>query len=106
MNRSIASLAALVATSLAFSPLLAPSAQAASEGLYEVRLASALAEPKREIIKGQMWLCSGDTCKAKVSGSRPEITCKRVAKEFGEIAAFAGPNGAFDADQLATCNAG
>ena len=104
MTRSIATLAALSAAVLAFSPMLAAPAQASSGGAYTVRLASALDGPRREIIKGEMWQCAGETCRAKVSGSRPETTCKRVVKEFGAVAEFAGPTGAFDAAAIAECN--
>ncbi|MEZ5743916.1 MAG: hypothetical protein R3D89_09370 [Sphingomonadaceae bacterium] len=95
-------------TALATGALLAASpAQAArGEGHYSVTLEQALEAPRQEIIKGKVWKCQGDRCIGQISGSRAELTCKRVAGEFGKVARFAGPKGELSAEELAACNAG
>jgi hypothetical protein len=98
----IASLA--LAATLAGLAATTGSAQAAERRGYSVTLAKPLEEAQREIISGAMWRCEGDRCAAPANGERVAALCGKVAKTFGEIARFEGPQGELDAAALAKCN--
>jgi hypothetical protein len=77
---------------------------AATAGAYSVSLATPLAAAKREIIDGAMWRCEGDRCTAAANGERAMPVCGKVARKFGPVARFAGPQGELSPEQLARCN--
>lgn len=95
---------ALVGTLASFSATTSP-AHAGGIERYQAQLSAALEKPKSKIVNGVVWNCKGDACTGEVDGSRPINTCIKVAKAFGPVAAFAGPKGAFVAEELAECNA-
>ena len=102
---------ALAAIILSAATLLGPFAAAPAQaapggGYYQATLASALAEPKMEILNGVMWHCAEDSCTGNRSGSRPVIVCGRLAHHVGEIARFSAAGDALDAKDLAACNKG
>lgn len=95
--------AALAAT---FASVSAPTAAAASRGgVYVASLSTPLAAPRREILDGAVWNCSGAQCSARIEGARPVMACGRVAKKFGEVARFTTPGGDLVAEDVARCNA-
>lgn len=99
----------LLAAALAFTGTVASfavttsPAQAASAG-YSVALAAPLAAARREIIDGTIWRCEGDRCAAPANGERAAAVCGKVARKFGPVARFTGPQGELSSDQLARCN--
>lgn len=92
---------ALVACTLAaFTP-----AQAAPQAAYyQATLASALAQPRKEILDGVVWNCAGDSCAGTRSGSRAVIVCGRLAHKVGAIASFTAAGDVLGAEDLAACN--
>ena len=99
-------LLAFAGTLASFAATVEPAHAAARGGAYAVTLASALDAPRREIVDGAMWRCAGERCTAPADGERPLALCGKVAKKFGPVAAFAGPQGEMSADDLTRCNAG
>lgn len=59
----------------------------------------------RVITKGASWNCKGSSCKAASAVSRPMVLCQRLASEVGSLSAFQVNDRAFDAKDLAKCNA-
>ncbi len=96
---------ALTGTLASFTATVSP-ANAATRSAYEVTLANPVGGPQREIISGTMWRCEGTQCAAPANGERALSICGKVARQFGEVARFAGPQGELDGESLARCNAG
>ncbi len=96
---------ALAGTLASFAATVEP-AHAATRGAYAVTLASPLEAPSRAIIDGAMWRCEGERCSAPADGERAIALCGKVAKKFGPVASFAGPQGELGVEDLARCNAG
>jgi hypothetical protein len=69
-------------------------------------LARPLASPRQKIVGGVLWKCAGGRCAAPSDGSRPVLTCRRVAKAFGPVASFTTPGGTLSNEDLSRCNAG
>lgn len=100
MSRTLVS--ALSVAALAFA---APAA-AGSAGHYQASLASPPAKA-RLVAKGLVWNCNDTQCAAsRKSPSRDIIVCSALAKKVGPLTGFAVAGKAFDADALASCNAG
>ena len=95
---------AFAGTLLSFSATVAPAR--AGTNSYNAKLSTAIAAPKDKIVNGVVWKCVGDSCGGAIDGGRPLFTCIRVAKAFGKVDSFAGPNGEFSAADLTKCNAG
>lgn len=101
----IAAALAVTGTIASFAVTVGPAhAQGASRG-YTATLTAKLDAPKRSVVNGVVWNCTGDTCSGPVDGARPLNTCAQVAKEFGKVSTFVTPKGELDADKLARCNA-
>lgn len=98
----LAAVLALTGTAASFSVTTSP-AQAAAAG-YSVALAAPLAAARREIIDGTIWRCEADRCAAPANGERAAAVCGKVARKFGPVAKFAGPQGELSSEQLARCN--
>ena len=97
---------ALVGTSLSFGLTTQPVAAASQQVFYTAKLATPLATPQQEILRGVLWNCAGDTCTAARDVSRDVNVCARLATKIGPVAAFSTPRGEMTADDLARCNAG
>jgi hypothetical protein len=104
LPRALFATAALFGTLAGFAVTTQPAA-AANGGSYTVSLASALAEPRREIVNGVLWRCEGQTCTATADGSRDIMACRRVAKAIGEVTGFVSPAGTMKQEDIARCNA-
>ena len=96
---------ALVGTSISFGLTTQPVAAASQQIFYTATLASPLAAPRQEILRGVLWTCAGDTCTAARDVSRDVNVCARLAAKVGPVAGFATPRGAMGSDDLARCNA-
>jgi len=95
---------ALVWTSLTFGAAVTPAEAKSRTAFYTAELVAPAAEDNA-IVGGVVWECTGTTCIAPKATSRPKVLCKRVAREFGEIASFTAGGKALEADELASCNA-
>lgn len=76
----------------------------AAEAYYTAKLAAPVTGQQRAVLGDTLWTCSGDSCSAPRDTSRPQITCERLARKFGDVTAFTTPKGDLEADKLATCN--
>lgn len=83
----------------------APAAAAAKGPYYVAKLAAPIEEAKTEIIRGVVWQCSGDTCRARKASSRASNICERLVKEMGAVKTFTVGGEALAADDLSSCNA-
>lgn len=57
------------------------------------------------ITRSTLWKCTDGVCSAKKSADRPQVMCELVVQRVGTLTAFTAGGEAFDADQLAKCNA-
>jgi hypothetical protein len=103
LTQVVIAAAALFGTAFSFGATTAP-AYAAGGAYYEAQLAAPLGSSKTEIQNGVAWKCEGDSCRGSQGSSRAEIVCARLAREFGEVTAFAARGKALDAEALAKCN--
>lgn len=87
-----------------FLALGAVPAQAGTAGVYSATLQTPVAAPRQEILDEALWKCAGDTCSARVSGSKPLFTCQRVVRKLGPVARFTIPGGELSAAEVAQCN--
>jgi hypothetical protein len=78
--------------------------QAGTARYYTVELAQPAAA-KETVIRGVLFKCAGNSCRAPLAGSAPKNVCVSVAKEFGEVSSFKAGDRVLTADDLATCNA-
>ena len=105
LPRTLFTAALALAGTLASFSATTQSAQAApAGGSYSATLAAQLPEARREIIDGAIWRCAGERCAAPADGGRAQVVCGRVARKFGQVARFAGPQGALSSEQLTRCN--
>jgi hypothetical protein len=96
---------ALAGTLASFAMTVTP-VQAAAKESYSVTLAQPLDAPRRAIVSDTMWRCEGARCSAPANGERAKSICAKVAREFGQVSRFEGPQGELAGDDLARCNAG
>jgi hypothetical protein len=86
--------------------ILASAPAAAAKGPYYVaKLATPIEEAKTEIIRGVVWQCAGDTCRARKASSRASNVCARLVKKMGAVETFMVRGEALAADDLSNCNA-
>ncbi|MEO1046318.1 MAG: hypothetical protein AAFX04_12825 [Pseudomonadota bacterium] len=102
MSRLLSATTAAIATVSAFTFFAAP-VQAGSSVYYEAKLATPV-EKQTEIIRGVVWRCSGDTCRAPKATSRPANVCARLVRKMGEVTEFSTRGEAMDAEAIAECN--
>ena len=94
------------AVAFAATVVLASAPAAAAKGPYYVaKLSTPVEEAQTEIIRGVVWQCSGDTCRARKATSRPTNVCARLAKKMGALETFSVRGEAFAAEDMSTCNA-
>ena len=85
---------ALAATLAGFAATVEPAHAGPRGGAYVVTLASPIETPRREIVDGVLWRCAGERCSAPADGERTLALCGKVARKFGAVATFTGPQGA------------
>ncbi|WP_431468960.1 CC_3452 family protein [Sphingosinithalassobacter sp. LHW66-3] len=100
--KSVISVAAAVAASLAMLPAVA-SAQSAN-GYYSATPVSAPANDSL-VTRNVIWRCGGGTCVAAKGTARDAIMCQLLAREVGVLTEFKVEGEAFDAEALERCNA-
>ncbi len=104
--RSVAAVgAALLYTSLTFGAAIAPApVQASTGGAYYTAQLAAPANQARYVGGGLVWRCEGTACTAAKGTSRPEVVCRRLQREVGQIASFTANGEVLADDRLAKCN--
>ena len=85
----------LSAAALAASPAIA--------GSYSAKLAAPTSE--RFIARDITWACGPAACQGATDESRPVVLCQSLAKRAGRVDSFLVDGRAFDAAELARCNA-
>jgi hypothetical protein len=95
----------LIATTASSLLFLAAAAVAAPRPSYVAELAAPTTAVKL-VSSDRLWGCEGVLCAAAgPADSAARHICSRLAKEVGPLKSFAVRGRAFDADQLAACNA-
>ena len=84
--------------------LAAVSAGAAGQSLAVLQ--APLPAPKRGIIDGRLWKCTGVDCSAPLPAELQPIgrECARALRVLGRLAAYSRDGMALDASALAACN--
>jgi len=85
---------------------VAAQAHAATVYRSEAKLAAPAAQATATI-SGAAWRCDGDACVGERSHSTldsPMRECRKVAAQFGALAAFTSEGQKFDAGDLKACN--
>jgi len=98
----------LIAAAMAFIAtviLAAAPASAAKGPYYEAKLSTPVEKSQTKIIRGVVWQCAGDTCRARKATSRPANVCSRLAQKMGAVATFSVRGEAFGTEDLSSCNA-
>lgn len=98
LNATTAAFATITAVTMFAAPV-----QAGKNIYYEAKLAAPV-ESQTEIIRGVVWRCAGDTCRAPKATSRPANVCARLARKMGEVTTFSTHGEAMDAQAIADCN--
>ena len=71
---------------------------------YQLTLANQPAAAK-QVVRGMIFNCAGESCSAAEGTSRAAIVCASVARELGPLTAFRAGNESLDGEALAKCNA-
>jgi len=84
-------------------------AQAHAATIYrsEAKLAAPAAQAAAATIAGAAWRCDGEACVGERSHATldsPMRECRKVAAQFGALAAFISDGQKFDAGDLKACN--
>jgi len=90
---------ALFLAALAAAPLAAKDAGP----YYHAELAQPAAN-NQVIAGGVLWMCEGTQCFAGKGTGRPEVMCKRLAKETSTVVRFSFAGEELSAENLAHCN--
>ena len=94
-------LPALMVAALAAAPALAIGKD--SGPYYRAELAQPA--PKSQVIAGGvLWMCEGTACFAVKGTGRPEVMCKRLARETATVVRFNYAGEELAAEDLARCN--
>ena len=73
--------------------------------LFTAALSEPVADGTEIIANRAIWTCEGDVCVAELSRKTPSVrSCKKVAKEIGQLAGFSSENGELTAEELDECN--
>ena len=70
---------------------------------YRAELAQPATDTK-VIAGGVLWMCEGTQCFAGKGTGRPEVMCKRLAKETSAVVRFSYAGEELAPDDLARCN--
>ena len=89
----------LLLAALAAAPLTAKDAGP----YYRAELTQPAAD-SQVIAGGVLWMCEGTQCFAGKGTGRPEVMCKRLAKETSAVVRFSYAGEELAAEELARCN--
>ncbi len=103
--RNIAALgAATLYTTITFGAAISPAPAYANTGAYYTATLAAPAQENRYIGGGLVWRCADTTCIAAKGTSRPEVVCRKLMREAGQVVHFTANGEALEAERLAKCN--
>jgi hypothetical protein len=99
LTKTALGLAVLVfATSSAFASRTQP---------YQITFANPVpARANSTVLADIAWRCEANSCvsASDINKSTEMRACKTLAKRYGQVTAFTGPAGTFDAEKLTKCN--
>ncbi|MGB3626160.1 MAG: hypothetical protein WA989_10035 [Henriciella sp.] len=92
-----------------FIPITVAAAALAMPALAGTGFTAKLAQPNSSIeniiAAKALWSCNGEECVAELNRRKVTVrTCKKVASEVGELAAFSTEKDSLSEDDLAKCN--
>ena len=94
----------VAALALVTAALVAPIARAAPADLY-VAVPVTPSTKASFITRSTTWHLRDQAYVAGIAPERPAVLCELVVRQIGALASFAVAGKAYDADQLAKCNA-
>lgn len=72
---------------------------------FTAKLATPMEKADDFVAAKALWFCEDDTCVAELNRRTVTVrTCKKVASEVGELAAFSNDKDSLSEDDLASCN--
>ena len=94
------------ASFLILASLMVASAASAADQ-YTATLAAPVKDKVDIIAESNLFRCEGTTCTlvSKPLDAASVSTCRRLARQVGEVKAYGTPSAQFDADKLSRCNA-
>lgn len=95
----------LLAMAVAGSSALLPATATAAGGAYYRAELAKPAPTGKFVARDIVWSCEGTNCVGARGSSRPQIMCSSLVKKAGEVKAFSIDGKAFEAEELARCNA-
>lgn len=76
----------------------------ARDAVFTVKIEGTAAE-RQVIAQNTVWLCEGDTCRARPNHAASVRACRQIARELGaRIVAYGPEGGELTAEELARCN--
>jgi hypothetical protein len=92
---------------LTASLVLAGTAAVAQKVHYTATLVQPLPGTKEIVANDNLWYCSGSTCTLVSEPKNPNSVsaCHALKQKMGALSAYGLPDGSFDSDKLAKCNA-
>ena len=95
------------AACIIFASLMVATAASAAPAQYTATLAAPVKDKVDIIAESNLFRCEGTTCTlvSKPFDAGAVSTCRRLARQVGEIKAYGTAAEQFDADKLARCNA-
>jgi len=100
IRNSLFAIVAVVGASM----MLTTTASAKGNPVYYTAQLEAPTKYDTKVVKGTVWHCEGDTCKASKSRTKDEYVCAKMARKLGEVKSFTAGGVEFDAVAIATCN--
>lgn len=72
---------------------------------FTAKLATPMEKADEIVAAKAIWFCENDTCVGELNRRTVTVrTCKKVASEVGELAAFSNDEESLSEDDLASCN--
>jgi len=100
LQNSLFAIVAIISASM----VMTSTAQAKPVPVYYEATLAAPAKDTTNVVKGTIWHCNGDSCKASKSRTKDEYVCAKMVRKIGHVTAFAAGGVAFDEAALAACN--
>ena len=94
-------------SAIVLASLVAASVASAASDDYTATLAKPVAKSTEFIVEDNLFRCEGTACiiVSKPVSPGAVSTCRKLARQAGEITAYGSAASPFDADKLAHCNA-
>lgn len=97
---TLKSIAVAVLASVAF-----VGAAYARDAVFTIKIEAPVAETTQFIASNTVWICEGDTCRARPNHASSVRACRQFVRESGARVISYGPEGGeLSADEIARCN--